>query len=752
MSLIRMTISGAVMILVIVVIRALLLHKLPKRAFLFLWGVVLVRLLIPYTLPCSFSAYSLLPEIGVTETAGNITAPLADDPAFLPVTDITPGDPAAPFEPDLSPDSVINGGSEFTPAPEIPPESGLPFDIGAAVWIAGMAACAVFFTVSYIKCRVKFRESLPVESPRIAEWLGEHRLRRRISVRRSDRIAAPLTYGILRPVILLPKNYEKIDPDDLGFVLAHEYVHIRRFDAVFKILLTAAVCVHWFNPLVWAMYVIANKDIEISCDEAVIKTLGETGKKNYAMTLIRMEEVKSGFTPLINSFGKNAIKERIVTIMKFKKTTVITALASALLVAGTATAFATSAKSPNNIPDSAASSDTVSTPASDTVSAPENDPAEATPVKTLRPTTAPKYTTEYYLEKYADYVTLTSPEGDYLVLPDRDENGKLVIYYIPLEVMSEETPAPSTKISVEDWLNQHHTSPLANMNVQFDPTGKYTAYPAALDTEVLAMEDGEVVYAEKGFNQGYGATVVLKHNGGIYTFYSHLEYDHGINVKVGDTVKAGQCIGYVGISGTTDKCALGFICTDKMPDLQSDSSNANAPAESSNDYDYMIPVEGGFLSGKYNNTSGGTGVIPNVETNTVDKSTLDYFLEKYADHVTLTLPGCKHMALPYYDENGKLVIYYIPMDCISDCEFLAKTENCPNYQNGSCGTVCRNRDCPIHGYNYSQPSAAQQSGAQQNGAQQSAAQQPGAQQSGTQQYGHHYESHHSGHHYGHGIC
>ncbi len=270
MTLLQMSVSGAVMILVIVVIRALLLHKLPKRAFLFLWGVVLVRLLIPYTLPCSFSAYSLLSEIGVTEISETVPPSSLGNTVLPPVTDIAPGNPA-PLQPDLSPESAINGGSEFTPEPEIPPKNGLPFDIGTAVWIAGMAACAVFFAVSYIKCRIRFRESLPAESPRITEWLSEHRLRRRISVRQSDRIAAPLTYGVFRPVILLPKNYEKIDPDDLRFVLAHEYVHIRRFDAVFKLLLTAAVCVHWFNPLVWAMYVIANKDIEISCDEAVIK-------------------------------------------------------------------------------------------------------------------------------------------------------------------------------------------------------------------------------------------------------------------------------------------------------------------------------------------------------------------------------------------------------------------------------------------------------------------------------------------------
>ncbi len=333
MSLIQMSVSGAVMILVIVVIRALLLHRLPKRAFTVLWGVVLVRLLIPYTLPCPFSAYSLLSVIGAAE----MSAP-SDNAIVPPVTDLDPGDPVTPFEPNLAPGNAVN------PAPETPLESGLPFDIRTAVWLAGMAAFAVLFAVSYIRCRIRFRESLPVESTYIDQWLSEHRLRRRISVRQSDRIAAPLTYGVFRPVILLPKNYEKIDEDNLKFVLSHEYVHIRRFDAVFKLLLTAALCVHWFNPLVWAMYVIANKDIEISCDEAVITLLGETEKKRYAMTLIRMEEIKSGLAPLISHYSKNHIKERIVTIMKFKKTTALAAAAAVFLAVGVTTAFATSAQ------------------------------------------------------------------------------------------------------------------------------------------------------------------------------------------------------------------------------------------------------------------------------------------------------------------------------------------------------------------------------------------------------------------------
>lgn len=432
MSLIQMSISGAVMILVIVVIRALLLHRLPKRAFTVLWGVVLVRLLIPYTLPCPFSAYSLLAGAGSAEISETSTTPPVSDETVPPVMDLNPG-------------------NAVTPAPDISAENGSPFDFRTAVWLAGMAACAVFFTFSYIKCRIRFRESLPVESSCIDRWLSEHRLRRRISVRQSDRIAAPLTYGVFRPVILLPKNYEKINEDDLKFVLSHEYAHIRRFDAVFKLLLAAALCVHWFNPLVWAMYLIANKDIEISCDEAVITMLGETEKKRYAMTLIRMEEIKSGLAPLISHYSKNHIKERIVTIMKFKKTTTFAAAAAVFLTVGITTAFATSAQPQSdgieqqiNSTDVSASENSsaektpnsIQNPNVSSAEAQTNDveaPVESTPDKTEQIPTAKKYTDEYYLEKYADYLVDTPPYGGYMILIDSDENGKQVMRYLSFD-------------------------------------------------------------------------------------------------------------------------------------------------------------------------------------------------------------------------------------------------------------------------------------------------------------------------------
>lgn len=104
--------------------------------------------------------------------------------------------------------------------------------------------------------------------------------------------------------------------------MTHELVHIRHFDAAAKLFLTAALCVHWYNPLVWAMYVLANRDIELACDEAVVRSFGGDVKSAYARTLIGMEEKKTGLIPLCNNFSKNAIEERVTAIMKMKKKTI----------------------------------------------------------------------------------------------------------------------------------------------------------------------------------------------------------------------------------------------------------------------------------------------------------------------------------------------------------------------------------------------------------------------------------------------
>lgn len=197
--------------------------------------------------------------------------------------------------------------------------------------------------------------SLPVENEFVDEWLSSHQLRRNITIRQYDCIHTPLTYGIFRPVILLPKESLEQSPSTLNFILTHEWVHIRRFDCVTKILLTAALCIHWMNPLVWVMYLLFNRDIELSCDETVLHLLGRNKRSDYALALIDMEEQKSGFASFASGFGRNAIEERIRAIMKMKKASIITILAAVVVVACVSILFATSAK--NNPTESPSASE-----------------------------------------------------------------------------------------------------------------------------------------------------------------------------------------------------------------------------------------------------------------------------------------------------------------------------------------------------------------------------------------------------------
>lgn len=317
MSLLQMSIFGAIMILAIIVIRVLSINRLPKKTFIVLWGIVLLRLFVPFSFPSPFSAYSLvrnhIPALQETDGLENVNI--------------------FPILPDGVP--VMDNNMQVQTAADISPY--------LIVWGIGLIACTMFFTVSYSKCRREFRESLPVKNEFIIKWTAEHRLTRHIEIRQSSRISAPLTYGVFKPIILMPKSTKWDDTKQLAYILAHEFVHVRRFDAATKLLLTAAVCIHWFNPLVWVMYILSNRDIELSCDEAVVRSFGNSTKSAYALTLINMEEKKNTLTPLCNGFSKNVIEERITAIMKIKKTSAAATLTAIALIAGVTIAFATSA-------------------------------------------------------------------------------------------------------------------------------------------------------------------------------------------------------------------------------------------------------------------------------------------------------------------------------------------------------------------------------------------------------------------------
>ena len=269
MKILQMSLAGGVMILVITVIRALAIERLPKKTFLALWAAALARLLAPVSLPSALSIYSLLAR----------RAPAAAEWTAVPALPDLPAETGAAA-------AAAAQQTASAPAAQAP--------VWAIVWAVGAAVCAVVFAAAYGRCCREFRASFPVENEVIRRWLQSHPLRRTIAIRQSGRISSPLTFGVLRPVILVPKKTDWTDETALRYVLEHEFVHIQRFDVLSKLLLITAVCVHWFNPLVWVMYVLANRDLELSCDETVLRRFGGDVRAAYARVLIRMEAARGG--------------------------------------------------------------------------------------------------------------------------------------------------------------------------------------------------------------------------------------------------------------------------------------------------------------------------------------------------------------------------------------------------------------------------------------------------------------------------
>lgn len=311
MSFLQMSISGAILICAIIIVRAVAINKLPKKTFIILWAAALLRLLFPISIPSVFSIYSLANYSIHHDTIV-----------------------------ELLPDSVIP--VLLQSQPEVP-YATQPVSVWRIVWGMGAVLCAVFFGVAYVRCLSKFRAALPVYNEFVEQWRKVQPLKRHLSIRQSECISAPLTYGIFRPVILLPKNTNWENEQQLQYILLHEYTHICHYDLVFKIFAVVALCIHWFNPMVWVLYILFNRDIELACDECVVRDLGGNMKAAYALALITMEEKKSGLIPLCNSFSKNAIEERITAIMKMKKLTMGALMASAGVLIVTVTLFGTSA-------------------------------------------------------------------------------------------------------------------------------------------------------------------------------------------------------------------------------------------------------------------------------------------------------------------------------------------------------------------------------------------------------------------------
>lgn len=291
-TLLELSLQGGAAVLLVALFRAAALHRAPKRVFPALWGLVCLCLLCPLRL--------------AVEVPG-----LPGSPAILSPAPAAPLDAAAPAgEP-------ISLPAEPSAAPERGWDAG---ELLPVLWAVGAAGTAGWFLTAHFYYRRKYRAAVRVEDGPVRAFLAAHPLGRQVAVKRTAQVTSPLTYGLLRPVILLPQE-PPIEGEALSFILAHELAHIKRWDVARKWVLALAVSVHWFNPLVWLMYVLANRDIELACDEAVTCSMERQEKAAYLMSLLALAERRSGAAPLGTGFGKNAVKERVMAMMKAKKIT-----------------------------------------------------------------------------------------------------------------------------------------------------------------------------------------------------------------------------------------------------------------------------------------------------------------------------------------------------------------------------------------------------------------------------------------------
>ena len=323
MTLLQMSLSAGVMIILIIVLRTLFLNKLPRLTFPILWLIVLIRLTIPFSLETKFSLTDfMLQPFGISTSVSNsVSSPNISTPETTPAFFLMP----------------YNQSENITTTR---PSSNWLF----ISWLLGISLFAAFFTFNYWKSHQKIRHAIPIQNDVLTTWKSKHQLKREVQILTSDKITTPLTVGILKPKIILPVEMLSSVISNLDYMLEHEFYHIKRWDALWKVLTISIACFHWFNPLVWAMCILANRDLEISCDGWVTRKFEKQDKKMYAYMLVEMAEQRSEFTLFCSGFAKHAIEERIESIMKTNKTTWIGISVAALLIGVLAlNAFATPA-------------------------------------------------------------------------------------------------------------------------------------------------------------------------------------------------------------------------------------------------------------------------------------------------------------------------------------------------------------------------------------------------------------------------
>lgn len=312
-TLVNMSITASWLVLAIIGVR-LVFRKTPKWILCLLWGLVALRLIFPFSLE---SALSLIPS----------TQTLPQEIVYTAQPEIHSGIEAV--------DSVVNPVlEENMTVPEPAVTSANPTQIWSfllsVTWAAGCGCMLLYALVSYLLLKHRVAAAIPLEK----------------GIKQSELVDSPFVLGLFRPVIYLPIS---ISPKDLPYVVAHEQSHIRRGDHWWKPVGFVLLSVYWFNPVLWVAYILLCRDIEAACDERVIRDMGMEDRRAYSTALLNCSIRRKSIAACPLAFGEVGVKERIKSVMHYKKPGFWILLAALVVTIVVAVCFLTNPVAPQKV-------------------------------------------------------------------------------------------------------------------------------------------------------------------------------------------------------------------------------------------------------------------------------------------------------------------------------------------------------------------------------------------------------------------
>ena len=306
LKIINMSISASWLIFAVLILR-LALKKAPKWVNVLLWGIVAIRLICPFSFE---SALSLIPS------AETFPKKIISGPSFDVQSGITPVD------------NRINDylGDRYFEGVTVPANNGNTImTILTIVWTIGILLLVAYTVISYWRLHREIDTAV----------------RYKDNIFQSENVSSPFVLGLIKPRIYLPF---KLDGQDMEHVVAHEQAHIRRKDHWWKPLGFLLLTIHWFNPLMWLAYVLLCRDIELACDEKVIKGLSNEQRADYTQALVACSVNRRMIAACPLAFGEVGVKERVKSVMNYKKPAFWVIIIAVIVCVGVAVCFLTNPK------------------------------------------------------------------------------------------------------------------------------------------------------------------------------------------------------------------------------------------------------------------------------------------------------------------------------------------------------------------------------------------------------------------------